>query len=215
MTRAEIIKLIEDNKIVAIMRKVPMEALEETVDALYKGGIRMMEVTFDPAGDMPMEDTLKQISYITEHYPDVAPGAGTVLTVEQVKKAQEAGAKYIISPNTAEEVIKATVEAGMVSMPGAFTPSEAVNAVNWGADFVKIFPVGKLGPGYIKDIAAPLSHIRFIAVGGINENNMKDYLDAGCKGVGVAAALVNKTLIAERRFEELQAVAARHVAAIR
>lgn len=214
MTRKEIIQLIEENKIVAIMRKVPMDALEETVAALYRGGIRMMEVTFDPAGDMPTEDTLKQIQYIAENYSDVAPGAGTVLTVEQVQKAKEAGAKYIISPNVSEKVIKETVASGMVSMPGAFTPTEAVNAVEYGADFVKIFPVRNMGTKYIKDIAAPLSHIRFIAVGGIDDKNLKSYLDAGCKGVGVAAALVNQKLIQERRFDELEALAVRHVAAI-
>lgn len=210
-SREEVIQLIEEHKIIAILRKVPMDKLERTVEALYRGGIRMMEVTFDPALEMAEEDTMKQISYITENYPDVAPGAGTVLTPAQVEKAYQAGAHYIISPNTNEAVIKKTRELGMLSMPGAFTASEAVNANLWGADFVKIFPVSRMGASYVKEISAPLSHIRFIAVGGINDTNLKEYLNVGCKGVGVAAALVNRQLIAENRYEELEAVAKRHV----
>lgn len=205
--KKEVISNVEKNKIIAILRKIPADALEETVKALYEGGIRMMEVTFDPAGEMPEEETLRQIRYIAENYKEVMPGAGTVLTKEQVKKAGEAGAMYIISPNTDEHVIKATVELGMVSMPGAFTPSEAVNANLWGADFVKLFPIGRMGSGYVKDISAPLSHIRFLAVGGIDEKNVKEYLDAGCVGAGIGSSLVNKKLIKAGEFDKLKELA--------
>jgi len=207
------IRFIEENKIVAILRKVPDEKLADTVKALYQGGIRLMEVTFDPAGEMPEEETLRQIRYIAEHFPEVLPGAGTVLTVRQVEKACAAGAKYIISPNTDERVIKASVEKEMISIPGAFTPSEAVNAHMWGADFVKLFPIERLGSVYVKDITAPLSHIRFIAVGGIHDGNIKEYLDAGCCGVGVGSALVNKKMIQTGQFNELKALAEKYVEA--
>ena len=213
--RKEVISNVEKNRIIAILRKIPADALEETVKALYEGGIRMMEVTFDPAGEMPEEETLGQIRYISENYKEVMPGAGTVLTPEQVKKAGEAGAMYIISPNTDERVIKATVEAGMVSMPGAFTPTEAVNASLWGADFVKLFPVGRLGSGYVKDICAPLSHIRFLAVGGIDQGNIKEYLDAGCVGACVGSSLVNKKLIKGGEFEKLRELAGAFAEAVK
>ena len=211
--KSEILNVVRENKIIAILRKVPCEVFADTVKALYDGGIRMMEVTFDPAGVVPMDTTCKQIKYIADNYQDIAPGAGTVLTVEQVEKAHEAGAQYIISPNTNEVVIKKTVELGMVSMPGAFTPSEAVNANLWGADFVKLFPIGKMGTGYVKDISAPLSNIKFLAVGGINDANLKEYLDAGCSGVGVGSALVNNSLITAGKFDELKALAEKYVAA--
>ena len=206
---------MEEGKIVAILRKIPTKDFEETVRALYQGGIRMMEVTFDPSGEMPETETLRQIRYIAEHYEDVMPGAGTVLTVEQVEKAGDAGALYIISPNTNESVIKATVERGLVSMPGAFTPTEAVNANLWGADFVKLFPIGKMGSGYVKDVAAPLSHIKFLAVGGIDDANIQEYLNAGCVGAGVGSSLVNKKLIQAGEFGKLEELAARYVAAVK
>ena len=214
MQKKDVTEAIKNHKIVAILRKVPSDKLQATVEALYRGGIRLMEVTFDPSGDVPEEETLRQIRYIAEHYEEVLVGAGTVLGPEQVTKAAQAGAKYIISPNSSEEVIRQTVKEGLVSMPGAFTPTEAVNAHKWGADFVKLFPVGKLGSGYVKDIAAPLSHMRFIAVGGIHDENIKEYLDVGCCGVGVGSSLVNKKLITAGKFEELEALAAKYVESV-
>lgn len=202
---------LNKHKIIAILRKVPNEHLEKTVKALYDGGIRFMEVTFDQSGTIPMASTCEQIRYISDNYPEIEVGAGTVITVEQVESAAEAGAKYIISPNTYENVIKATKNKGLISMPGAFTPSEAVNAVLWGADYVKLFPVGQLGPRYVKDVSAPLSNIKFLAVGGISDANIKSFLDAGCVGAGVGSSLVNLSLIKEERFEELQKLAEKYV----
>lgn len=206
-------KLINEKKIIAILRKVPMDAFADTVKALYEGGIRMMEVTFDQSGEMFEETTCDQIRYIKDNFPQISPGAGTVMTVEQVKKAIDAGAQYIISPNVNENVIKETLKLGAVSMPGAFTPSEAANACAWGADYVKIFPVGNMGAGYVKDVSAPLSNVRFLAVGGINDKNMKSFLDAGCVGVGIGSCLVNKKMIKERRFDELKELAKKYVEA--
>lgn len=213
-TKKDIIEAIRKHKIVAILRKVPIDKLQDTVEALYRGGIRLMEVTFDPSGDMPEEETLRQIRFIADHFEGVFAGAGTVLEPEQVTKAAQAGAKYIISPNTDEDVIRQTVKEGLVSMPGAFTPSEAVSAHKWGADFVKLFPIGKMGSGYVKDIAAPLSHISFIAVGGIHDGNVKEYLTAGCVGAGIGSSLVDKKLIQAGRFEELETLARKYVATI-
>jgi len=210
-TKPEVIQAIKKHRMIAIFRKIPTEKLAKTVEALYRGGIRLMEVTFDPAGEMPEEETLRQIRFIAEHYPEIFVGAGTVLRIDQVTKAADAGALYMISPNSSKEVITKTIDLGLVSMPGAFTPSESVNAHMWGADFVKIFPIGKLGSGYIKDIAAPLSHISFIAVGGVDDSNLKEYLNAGCAGVGIGSSLVNKKLIAQDRFEELEELAEKYV----
>jgi len=210
-TKKDVIEAIKKHKIVAILRKVPSDKLQATVEALYSGGIRLMEVTFDPSGEMSEEETLRQIQFIAEHFEEVLAGAGTVLEAEQVIKAAQAGAKYIISPNSDEAVIRQTVKEGLVSMPGAFTPSEAVNAHKWGADFVKLFPIGKLGSGYVKDIAAPLSHISFIAVGGVDDSNINEFLKAGCVGAGVGSSLVNKKLITAEKFEELETLAKKYV----
>ena len=137
-------------------------------------------------------------------------GAGTVMTAEQVAVAAEAGAEYMISPDTSEAVIKATLAAGAVSIPGALTPTEVAVAYGYGADFVKLFPAGELGLSYIKAIRAPLAHIPMLAVGGVNENNLSAFLDAGLAGVGVGSNIVDKKLIEKGDFAALTALALRY-----
>ena len=134
-------------------------------------------------------------------------GAGTVTSPQLVKLAADAGARYIISPDMNEEVIKATKLMGLVSIPGAFTATEIMRAHNAGADFVKVFPAGDMGPDYIKALRAPLSNIGLLAVGGINESNMRSFLDAGCAGVGIGGSLTQKTLIKEGKFSSITALA--------
>ena len=124
-----------------------------------------------------------------------------------VERAYAAGAQFIVSPDTNVAVIQRTRELGMVSMPGAMTPSEAMAAHTAGADFVKLFPAGALGAGYIKAVRAPLSHIAFLAVGGINENNAKSFIEAGCVGLGVGGNLVNKAWIEAGEFNKIAALA--------
>ena len=121
--------------------------------------------------------------------------------------AKNAGAQFIVSPDTNEEVIRATVAAGMVSMPGALTPTEIVTAHAYGADFVKLFPAGTQGTAYFKAVTAPLNHIRLLAVGGVNEKNIADFLAAGAVGAGVGGNLVNKTWIANGEFDKITALA--------
>lgn len=208
MHKQEVIDSILKGKIIAILRKIDPEYFEQTVEAFSKGGIRHMEVTFDGAGVFTQETTLKQIELIAEKYEgQILAGAGTVLTVEQVEAAYKAGAKYIISPNTDEAVIKRTVELGMVSIPGALTATEVQNAHKWGADFVKLFPAGDLGLSYIKSIMAPLNHVKYIAVGAVNSENLLQFLNVGVVGVGVSSSLVNMKLIREKRYDELTALA--------
>lgn len=206
--KTEVIKAVEASKIIAILRKVNMQDFMQTVEALYKGGIRLMEVTFDQAGDFAEETTLEQIRQINRHCKGmVLAGAGTVMDKRQVKAAYDAGAEYIISPNTSRDVIEETVRLGLVSMPGALTPSEIQNAHEWGADFVKVFPADDLGAEYIKSISAPLNHIKLIAVGGISADNLSAYIKAGAIGVGVASSLVDRSLIETGQFDRLTELA--------
>ena len=101
------------------------------------------------------------------------------------------------------KVIKKTKELGLVSIPGAFSPTEISMAKRLGADFVKVFPVNYLGSRYIKDLKAPLSHIKLLAVGGITAENLNEYLDAGASGVGIGSGVVNKAKIAENDWESI------------
>lgn len=206
------VKFIMANRIIAIVRGVFDEDCIRLAEALHRGGINLIEVTFDQAHPETLEKTAAAIRIIGERFDGkVVSGAGTVVTVEQVEAAAGAGAQYIISPNTDLGVIKRTKEMGLVSIPGALTPSEILTAYNAGADFVKVFPSANFGPAYLKAIRAPISHVRLMAVGGINEKNISEYFEAGAVGVGVGGNLVNKKLIADGRFSEITALAEQFV----
>jgi 2-dehydro-3-deoxyphosphogluconate aldolase/(4S)-4-hydroxy-2-oxoglutarate aldolase len=141
-------------------------------------------------------------------------GAGTVLTPEQVELTANAGGRFIISPDTNPEVIKKTAELGLVSMPGALTPSEITLAIRSGADLVKLFPVTSMGAEYVKAVKAPLSHVKLLAVGGVNEQNISEYLKAGIDGFGLGSNIVNKKMIAENDWNGITELAARYVALV-
>ncbi len=206
--KQQIVEFVDTHKIIAIVRKLDTDLLLPTAEAVYAGGIRLMEITFDPAGEFPEEKTAEQIALLNKHFDGrMLIGAGTVLSPHQVEIAAKAGAKYIISPNVDKSVIKRTRELGLVSMPGAMTPTEMQAAHVAGADFIKIFPSDTLGIGYIKAVLAPLSHIKALAVGGVNETNIKDYLAAGVKGVGIGSNIIKKKLIEAGKFDEITALA--------
>ena len=206
--REQLIQKVLDKKIVAIVRGVYDEDCVNLARALYAGGIEMLEVTFDQSKPHLLERTSDTIGLLVDQLGDkMVFGAGTVTTVEMLELAKKAGAKFIVSPDTNEAVIRATVAAGMISMPGALTPTEVVTAHAWGADFVKLFPAGSMGAGYVKAVTAPLNHIRLLAVGGINEKNVAEFMAAGAVGVGVGGNLVNKTWIKNGEFDKLTATA--------
>ena len=204
------IKCIKENKIIAIVRGIESDKIIMTAEALYAGGIKLIEVTFDQSSATGNQDTFEAIKNLSLCLGDkICVGAGTVMTVEQVELAVKAGAKYIISPNFDADVVVKTVGLGVVSIPGVLTPTEITNAYNVGASFVKIFPVDAFGPQYIKSIRSPVSHIPMLAVGGIDLDNLRLYMDTGIVGVGVGSSLVNKKLISEGRFHELTELAKR------
>lgn len=201
--KVETIKSIFEKKIIVIARNVPKTQIVDLAEALYQGGIRLMEITFDQSGKHGSDESIADdIRTLSDAFGDkMGIGAGTVMTEKQVELAHKAGAKFIISPNMCREVIEKTVELNMVSIPGALTPTEIETAVKFGADIVKLFPAGDLGLGYIKAIMAPMGHIPMMAVGGVNEKNISDFLKIGVKGVGVGSNIVKKDLIDKGDFE--------------
>ncbi len=212
----DVLDKILDSKIIAIVRGIHSSVIVSLADAMLKGGVCCIEVTFDQSSKENAEDTLVSIAKIRETFGDkVCVGAGTVMNVEQVKSASAAGAQYIISPNVNEDVIRETKKLGKISIPGAMTPTEAVQAYSYGADIVKMFPAGVLGPAYIKAIKAPLKHIPVIAVGGVNVENCAEFIKAGAVGVGVGGNLVSAKLVDEGKFDEITAVAKAYVQALK
>ena len=203
-----VIDAIRQYKLISIVRGLEKDELLKAAEALFEGGVRLLEVTFDQSGKIPDSVTAENIRLLRKTFEGrLFIGAGTVMNESQVLAAKEAGAEYIISPDVNEAVIKKTKELGLVSIPGALTPTEIVTAYTYGADFVKLFPAGELGLSYIKAVKAPLSHIPMLAVGGVAVNNIRDFLDAGLLGVGIGSAIVNKSLIKNGDFEGLTELA--------
>ena len=199
---------VKNRRIIAIVRGLSSEYMIGLANALYEGGIDLIEVTFNQAKPGTWKETADAIRAIgTSMDGKMLAGAGTVLNDEQLRMAIDAGAKYIVTPNVDPELISKVKAAGLCSFPGALTPSEIMIAHNAGADAVKVFPAGNLGPSYIKAIKAPLSHIPLMAVGGVNEKNTADFIGAGCCGVGVGGNLVNKEWIANGEWDKIMSLA--------
>lgn len=197
-------------KLVAILRRPDKKTLLPALHALFDGGLRLVEVTFDRAGIWNKADTCAAIAEISREFKDeLLVGAGTVLTEEEVRLAKSAGARFIVSPDCDSDVISATKSLGMVSVPAAFTPTEIAKALKSGADFIKIFPANTLPNGYIKAVKAPLADAKLFAFGGITEENAEAFLSCGFDGVGVGNALYNESLAKERNYEKLSLRAAR------
>ncbi len=214
MSRQEEIKqLVLDTRIVAIIRGFAPDTCLRLAEAYSAGGIRLVEVTFNQKAPETWKDTAAAIRAICERFGGhVRAGAGTVLTEEQLSMCIDAGGEYMITPNVKPELIRSCVRQGLVAMPGALTPSEAVDAWEAGAAFVKIFPAGSLGPGYVKALRAPLAHIPMLAVGGITADNVADFMRVGCVGAGVGGNLTNKEWIAAGAWDKIADTARQLVA---
>lgn len=168
--------------VVAILRGITVEEVPEVCNILAENRINLLEIPLN---------TPNALACIAEAvkcaHDGQLVGAGTVLTPENVEAVHAAGGKFIISPNTEVAVIRKTKELGMLSIPGCFTATECFTAQAAGADYIKLFPAGSIGAGYIKDLQAVIK-LPFMAVGGVNAKNMAEFLKV-CAGVGVGSAL--------------------------
>lgn len=214
--RELIIEKIKEEKLIAIVRGIRPQLCLKVAQALYDGGVRLVEITYNQKDPVSWLQTAEAIQAVAEQFEGrMFVGAGTVTNTELVEMTYNHKGQYIISPDTDVEVIKRTRELGMVSMPGAMTPSEIKQAYNAGADFVKLFPAGNLGAGYVKAVKAPLNHIPILAVGGISDKNVQEFLTAGAEGFGIGGCLARKDWIDAGEFDKLTEAAKATVAAIR
>ena len=215
MTRSDIIRQIEEEKLIVIVRGVPTAAISDTMEALYAGGVRLAEITFDASGIITDAETEESIRIAAETMRGrMVIGAGTVLSPAQVERTKRAGGCFIISPDTNPDVILRTRSLSMVSIPGAMTPSEITRANALGADFVKLFPAGSLGVSYFKAIRAPLSQVKLLAVAGITLENIPDFRSAGACGFGISSSIVKKELFKAGNFDEITALARQYTECI-
>lgn len=199
MNRELTIGTIEEGRIIAILRGDFEGREEEIVSALVDGGITAVEVTLNSP------DAHNTISRLANSVGlRIAIGAGTVLKPEEVERAAGNGARFIVSPNRDTRVIAETKRLGMVSLPGCFTPSEIVEAVDTGADAIKIFPVDTLGPAYIRAVRAPLGDVRLVPTGGVTPEKAREYFAAGAWAVGVGSELLRRDLWSGADLEPLR-----------
>lgn len=214
--KQQIIQQIKKEKLIVIVRGVEKEKLLPLVQAMYDGGVSLLEVTYSANGAVSDEQTAGNIHALVAHFGDkMRIGAGTVLTEKQVELTKQAGGCFIISPDTKKNVIQKTCELGMVSIPGAFSPSEVEAAHEFGADFVKLFPVSTLGVDYVKMIKAPLSHIDLLAVGGICLDNIPAYKNAGVCGFGIGSGITDKRMIANEDWQGITELSKRYTSAVK
>lgn len=169
----------------AILRSADASGLSAAARALAAGGVTCLEVTLTTAGAL---DALARIR--AELGPDVAVGAGTVITGDQARDALAAGAEFLVAPVVDTDVVRYAADRGVACYPGAWTPTEVSQAWRAGAAAVKLFPAATGGPAHLRQLRAPLTDIPLVAVGGVGIDQARDYLDAGACAVGIGSPLL-------------------------
>jgi 2-dehydro-3-deoxyphosphogluconate aldolase/(4S)-4-hydroxy-2-oxoglutarate aldolase len=186
--------------VVGILRNISLEEMKHILPLYLEAGMTTVEITMNTDGAEDM------IRYAVERYGAVLNiGAGTVCDRGDLAKALGAGAQFVVTPIVEEEVISACVREHLPVFPGAFTPTEVYRAWKMGADVVKVFPAGVLGPGYIKELKGPLDRIRLLPTGGVHLHNCIDFLDAGAEGLGMGGHLFDRRLIGSKDWVALKA----------
>ena len=184
--------------IIGIMRNIPPAQIEMLVSRYHECGFTTLEVT------MNSEGAAKTISYLSGFYTDrLNVGAGTVLTLEDLDEALEAGAGFIVTPVINGEVIKRCVARKIPIFPGAYTPSEIYKAWKLGAAMVKVFPATRLGPEFIREVLAPMNFLKLVPTGGVSIDTITDFFKAGATGVGMGSTLFPKNLVENEQWDEL------------
>ena len=200
MTRASLLDQLLATKIIAIIRLSDSEPIFELANALHRGGVKAIEVT------MGTPNALEQINKLSQ-IEGVIPGVGSVIDAKTAKAAIEAGAQFVVTPVSKPDIIKMTHQHDKPIFSGAMTPSEILQAYEWGADVVKLFPAANFGLSYLKAVKAPIPHIPIMPTGGITVENATEWIANGAVCLGIGTTLVNKKLIADRDFEAITIIA--------
>lgn len=204
----QFVKEYLESKVIVVCRGIAEEEIVNVAQAMYEGGIRFMEVPFNQADPESFASTARKIKAVREAMDGkMHVGAGTVITMEQFEIAKEAGAEIIVSPTMEEDIIVATKEAGLISMPGCATPSEMTKAYKLGADLIKLFPASVVTLKTIKEISVPLNHLPLVCFGGVTVENIKEVLATGVVGVGMATTILNKEALANKDYVKITELA--------
>jgi 2-dehydro-3-deoxyphosphogluconate aldolase/(4S)-4-hydroxy-2-oxoglutarate aldolase len=210
LIKQKVIQAIEDTGIIAIARHITPEQVLPLAQALYDGGIRVIEVTCNTSGFLPCIEMLS-----AEFGDKMYVGAGTVLNPIMAQLVINAGANFVLAPDFNPEVVKIVHEHQRLMIPAVVTPSEMLQACRMGIDLLKLFPANALGVNYLKEIRGPLDNLDLIAVGGITLANTADFAKAGAFAVGVGSELINKQMIADGNWQGLTELADNFVTTFR
>ncbi|SOC37607.1 bifunctional 2-keto-4-hydroxyglutarate aldolase/2-keto-3-deoxy-6-phosphogluconate aldolase [Salinicoccus kekensis] len=183
MKKFETLNKIHKNYLVAVVRGKNFDDTVKMIDAIVKGGIKNIEITY----------TTPKASKLIEHFadsPDICVGAGTIMSRETADAAIRSGAKYVVSPHFDPDISVLCNLNQVPYLPGCTTATEIVEALKSGVDVIKIFPGGLLGASYIKDIKGPIPHVNLMPSGGVNQANMGDWINNGAFAIGIGSALV-------------------------
>ncbi len=198
MNRAQIIQKIFMDGAVAVIRMADSNKLMKVAEAIHKGGVSSIEIT------MTTPNALRVIEECSRELAgSILLGVGTVLDSETARLAILSGAKYVVSPVLKPEIIQTAHRYDIPCIPGAFTPTEILQAHEQGADIVKVFPADVVGMAFFKAVKAPMPHVNLMPTGGVSLTNAGDWLKAGACAVGVGSALLDKKAIAGEKYEIL------------
>lgn len=209
-SKYENLKTIMDSGMVLIIRTDSEDEAKNIAVAAVEGGIKALEIT------MVVPNAVNVIAFLANKYKNenVIVGAGTVLDAETANAVMLAGARLLVSPNLNPKMIEIANRYQAITVSGAMTPTEIINTVNSGADFVKLFPAEFLGPKYVKTIKAPLPQAEIVPTGGVNPDNVKEWFEAGCHVVGVGS-FVSKAHKKDGDFSKITQAAKIFVEAIK
>ncbi|MCU0256493.1 MAG: bifunctional 4-hydroxy-2-oxoglutarate aldolase/2-dehydro-3-deoxy-phosphogluconate aldolase [Vicinamibacterales bacterium] len=200
--RARTVAEIEATGVVAIIRTKEPARVFDIVDALARGGVKTLEIT------MTVPGAVELIRSVARSLPEgILLGAGTVLDAATAHQVIDAGARFVVAPVFDPETVRACNERDVPVMPGCYTPTEMLQAWRAGADLIKVFPATTLGPGYLKDVAAPLPQLKLMPTGGVTPENVGTWIKAGAVAVGIGSALVDNKAVAAGDFAKIEASA--------
>jgi 2-dehydro-3-deoxyphosphogluconate aldolase/(4S)-4-hydroxy-2-oxoglutarate aldolase len=199
-------RIIKRRHPIAVVRLDDLAEAVQLSRALYEGEVKTLEFTFTNAEAPQAIDQVRQALG-----DSVTVGAGTVLDAEQARIAIQAGAQFLVTPTLLPEVIEVGRVQGVPVLCGALTPTEILTAWRAGAEYVKVFPAGRLGPGYIKDILAPLPDILLVPTGGVSLDNCATFLAAGAYTVAIGSQLVDRELVRKKDWAALTRLARQYV----
>ena len=201
---------IQDLGILAVLRGPSQELTLKMVEALVNGGITGIEITFTTPNALDVVQALAK-----EFRDDIVLGMGTLTKPDQAKNAKNAGATFLVSPHTEEELAAAMITTGLPVMMGALSPSEVMRAWSLGSDVIKVFPGSLGGPGFMKSLKGPFPDIPMMPTGGVSDKNLGDWFRAGAFAVGAGSNLCPKELAMAGDFDEITKIAERYIAAVR